>query len=315
MTPTGTLADFLEVGGEHEGVVDEFLRDELNYVVVESWTAAEQGVRLLKSGVDGRATFLIHPPEGGNSSETGNHSIEAPGLTPLKDTIRVLNGFGNTLETILPKLKHGYLVENTNDAQRLAGEHGHAFFLTPEGECFHNATVTGGKPASEGPLALKRELREVENKLAGLEQNLAKAETDGLTLTRTIQELTAQLEARNNERRNAEHDTANQGAALKQMEAETQRIERRLQDWTIQAARNKDAREAKHAIIEQKREEAIRLEAEHKTAEAALDEKQTLLVSLRQKREELQQEAAQVTAELRQVGRAASRCRGRLPTY
>ncbi len=39
----------------------------------------------------------------------------------------------------------------------------YAYFLTPEGECFHNATVTGGKPASEGPLALKRELRETES--------------------------------------------------------------------------------------------------------------------------------------------------------
>ena len=59
-TPVGTLADFIEVSGEHEGVVDEFLRDELNYVVVKSWHAAEEGVRVLKSGVDGRATFLIH---------------------------------------------------------------------------------------------------------------------------------------------------------------------------------------------------------------------------------------------------------------
>jgi len=32
MAPVGTLADFLEVSGEHEGVVDEFLREELNYV-------------------------------------------------------------------------------------------------------------------------------------------------------------------------------------------------------------------------------------------------------------------------------------------
>ncbi len=58
MAPVGTLADFIEVGSAHEGVVDEFLRDELNYVVVESWGAAEEGVRVLKSGVDGRATFL-----------------------------------------------------------------------------------------------------------------------------------------------------------------------------------------------------------------------------------------------------------------
>ena len=60
VAPVGTLADFVEVSGEYEGVVDEFLREELNFVVVKSWGAAEEGVRLLKSGVDGRATFLIH---------------------------------------------------------------------------------------------------------------------------------------------------------------------------------------------------------------------------------------------------------------
>ena len=79
-----------------------------------------------------------------------------------------------------------------------------------------------------------------------LETSLAQAETEAATLTRTIEDLTAQLEARSEERRIAERDTANQGAALKQMEGEAQRIERRLQDWTLQAARNKDAREAKH---------------------------------------------------------------------
>jgi len=298
MTPVGTLADFIEVSGEHEDVVDEFLRDELNYVVVESWGAAEEGVRLLKSGVDGRATFLIHQSAQGSLWEEGNDLISAQGITPLKDAIRVLNGFGRSLEAILPKLRYGYLVESSVEAQRLAGEFGHAFFLTPEGECFHNATVTGGKPASEGPLALKRELRETEKRLAGIESSLSVAEAEATELTRTIAELDAQLEARSSERRQAEHDTADQGAALKQMETEAQRVERRLQDWTLQAARNKDAREAKSIVIEQKREEASRLEAERVTAEAALDEQQAQLTALRQKREGLQQEAARVTAEL-----------------
>ncbi|HUX45869.1 MAG TPA: chromosome segregation protein SMC [Terracidiphilus sp.] len=297
MAPVGTLADFLEVSGQHEGVVDEFLRDELNYVVVESWVAAEEGVRLLKSGVDGRATFLIHPAEQAALWQEDS-AIESAGVTPLKDSIRVLNGFGHSLEGMLPKLRHGYLVQNSADAQRLAGQHAHAYFLTPEGECFHNGTVTGGKPAAEGPLALKRELREAEKKLAEMERDLALAETEAVTLTRTIQELTARLEVRSEERRNAERDSANQGAALQQMEAEAQRVERRLQDWTVQAARNKDAREAKHAVIEQKREEALRLEAEHTAAESALEQQQAQLVTLRQQRETLQQQAAQATAEL-----------------
>jgi chromosome segregation protein len=298
MAPVGTLADFLEVSGEYEGIVDEFLREELNYVVVESWVAAEEGVRLLKSGLDGRATFLIHPAEQGALFKEEEYTISGPGITPLKDSIRVLNGFGRSVESILPKLKNGYLVEDAVEAQRLALRHPEAFFLTAGGECFHNATVTGGKPASEGPLALKRELREAEGKLGKLEVALAQAELEAAALTRTIEELTAQLETSSAERRGVETEAANQGAALKQMEAEVQRVERRLQEWTLQAARNKDARESKHSSIEQKREETSRLEAEHTQAEASLDELQAQLALVRQKREGLQQEAAQLTAEL-----------------
>jgi chromosome segregation protein len=298
MAPVGTLADFLEVSGEYEGIVDEFLREELNYVVVESWVAAEEGVRLLKSGVDGRATFLIHPAEQGALFKEEEYTISGPGITPLKDSIRVLNGFGRSLETILPKLKHGYLVEDPVEARGLALRHPEAFFLTASGECFHNATVTGGKPASEGPLALKRELREAEGKLGKLEVALAQTELEAASLTKTIEELTAQLETSSADRRRVETEAANQGAALKQMEAEVQRVERRLQEWTLQAARNKDTREAKHASIEQKREETSRLEAEHAQAEASLDELQAQLALARQKREGLQQDAAQLTAEL-----------------
>ncbi len=303
MAPVGTLADFLEVSGEHEGVVDEFLREELNYLVVGSWRAAEQGVNLLKSGVDGRATFLIHPEgsalaAGSNSFDESGDNISGSGLTPLKDTIKVLNGFGRSLEGILPKLKHGYLVEDSGQAQELSSRYTKGFFLTREGECFHNTTVTGGKPASEGPLALKRELREAEKKLAVLDGVLGLAEAEAAALTRNIEELTAQLEAHSEERRQAERDTANQGAALRQMEAEVQRIDRRLQEWTMQAARNKDAREAKKTSMEQKREEAARLEAEHKQTEAALETQQAELSAMRQKREALQQEAAHLTAEL-----------------
>jgi chromosome segregation protein len=303
MAPVGTLADFLEVSGEHEGVVDEFLREELNYLVVGSWRAAEQGVNLLKSGVDGRATFLIHPEgpsghAGSNSFDDGGDNISGSGLTPLKDTIKVLNGFGRSLEGILPKLKHGYLVEDSGQAQELSSRYAKGFFLTPDGECFHNTTVTGGKPASEGPLALKRELREAEKKLAVLDGVLSQADAEAAELTRTIEGLTFQLEARSEERRQAERDTANQGAALRQMEAEVQRIDRRLQEWTLQAARNKDAREAKKTSIEQKRGEAERLEAEHKQSEAGLETQQVELSAMRQKRESLQQEAAHLTAEL-----------------
>ncbi len=297
VAPVGTLADFIEVSGEHEGIVDEFLREELNYVVVENWGAAEEGVRVLKTS-DGRATFLVHSDLQGELFANNEGPINEPGITPLRDAIKVLNGFGRSLEGVLPKLKHGYLVEDPVEAKRLALRYGHAYFLTPEGECFHRTTVTGGKPASEGPLALKRELRETETRLEKFEWELGQAENEAETLSRAIAELTTQLETLGEERRHSENDVANLGASLRQMESETQRIERRLLEWQAQAARNSDARNTKQQAISEKCEEAARLEAEHKQAESSLDAQQAQLESLRQTREALQQEAAQMTAEL-----------------
>jgi len=63
LAPVGVLADFLEVEPRFERVVEDFLRDELNYVVVKSWDAADEGLRMLRTDVDGRATFLVHPED------------------------------------------------------------------------------------------------------------------------------------------------------------------------------------------------------------------------------------------------------------
>jgi chromosome segregation protein len=298
MTPIGTLADFVDVQGEHEAVADDFLREELSYIVVKDWKSAEEGIRLLRSGMDGRATFLVHPDDAAGELFESAREVPVEGLIPLRSTIRVLNGFGNSLEAMLPKLRDGYLATDAETARTLAASYHHGYFLAPTGECFHNATVSGGKPAAEGPLAVKRELRETQRKLEAVETELGRAEIGTAAAAKAIEELAGRLEALNEQRRLAERDAANQGAALKQMESEVQRIERRLEEWALQAARNKDAREHKQALIAQKLEEAQRLEGEHKAAEGRLEELQSGLVELRQARELLQQDAARVTAEL-----------------
>jgi chromosome segregation protein len=187
----GTLADFLEVNGEYENVVDEFLRDELNYIVVKSWDAADEGMRLLRTGVDGRATFLVHAEGAETKSASPDISDyqQREGVVRLKDCIRVLNGFGTSLEAILPKLREGYVTPDTDTARSLAQEYPRAFFLAPSGECFHNVTVTGGKPRAEGPLALKRELREAQQKLEAVERELGQADIQAQTLGKLIAEL------------------------------------------------------------------------------------------------------------------------------
>jgi chromosome segregation protein len=303
LAPVGTLADFLEVNGEYESVVDEFLRDELNYIVVKSWDSAHEGVRLLKTGVDGRATFLVHPEDAqAKFSFAGDDSIPrhntAQTIVPLKSCIRVLDGFGRSLEAILPKLREGYVAPDSETARSLALENPSAFFLAPSGECFHNVTVTGGKPGSEGPLALKRELRDTQQKLGEIERELSHAEMRVATLAKTLADLTKTLDGKSEERRVAERESANQSAALRQMEMEIQRLERRRQDWTLESERNRDARAAKETLLEQRREEAARLESEHQTREAGIEALQRSVTDLRAARDLAQQEAAQLSAEL-----------------
>ncbi len=91
----------------------------------------------------------------------------------------MLNGFGRSLEVILPKLRDGYIVPESGVARGLALENPDAFFLSQSGECFHNVTVTGGKQRAEGPLSMKRELRDVLRQLEELERGLRDEETAG----------------------------------------------------------------------------------------------------------------------------------------
>ena len=299
LKPATTLATYLEVDERHERIVDEFLRDELNYVVVGSWSAAEAGVQLLKSCIDGRATFLIHAESREQDSGNGNHgSLARPGITPLKDEIHILNGIGASLDVALPKVKNAYIVNDPEEARDLAVAFPEAFFLTPEGECFHNATVTGGTPAREGPLALKRERFMMEKRLAGIEHELLKAEADGAALTTTIEQLSEGLATQSLARQRAETVLANQRAVLKQLESTIGRVERELRDLTSQADRNDEAQEAKRASIVEASNAADELEKECNEAESTLDHQTTELAALRLIHGRLQEDLAADTAEL-----------------
>ncbi|HEU0369769.1 MAG TPA: AAA family ATPase, partial [Candidatus Acidoferrum sp.] len=55
----GVLADYAEVPELHEGAIEQYLRDELEYVVVETIDHARAGVSLLRDEVGGRATFFV----------------------------------------------------------------------------------------------------------------------------------------------------------------------------------------------------------------------------------------------------------------
>jgi len=299
--PVGVLADFLEVEPHYERVVEDFLRDELNYIVVKSWGAADEGLRMLRTDVDGRATFLVHPEDSQAKfsfvlDEAAHSAPPAAQIVPLKNTIRVLNGFGKSLEVILPKLRDGYIVPESDVARGLALENPDAFFLSQAGECFHNVTVTGGKQRSEGPLSMKRELREAMRQVEELERALRDEETRVMTLGREIKELTSLLERLEGEKREAEHQAMTSGHMLRQLESEMARVSERLNVAQMELSRLAAERAEQEGILCARQSDIEALELKRLEVEQQMAAAQTKLVVLRQRREESAQTTSQHAA-------------------
>jgi chromosome segregation protein len=285
--------------------VEDFLRDELNYVVVKSWDAADEGLRLLRSDVDGRATFLVHPEDAQAKfsfilDEAAHCAPPTASIVPLKNTIRVLNGFGKSLEVILPKLRDGYIVPGSDVARGLALENPDAFFLSQAGECFHNVTVTGGKQRAEGPLSMKRELRDVLRQLEDLERALRNEETRVLTLGREIKDLTSLLERLEGEKREAEHQSMTSGHMLRQLDAEMVRVTERVEISQAELQRLAGERTEQESVIRSRQAEIAMLEETRIQLEQQIATAQESLATLRQRRED----AAHATSQ--RVARAAA---------
>ena len=106
----------------------------------------------------------MHPEPNGH----GSRHLPEPAIGPetgiaarLSESLRLTNGFKDRAVDLLPRLSLCFLAEDRASAQRLAVAYPHLYFLMPDGVCYHGHTVTGGKKSGAGPLAMKREAREL----------------------------------------------------------------------------------------------------------------------------------------------------------
>ena len=246
----GLLADYTEVQEEYEAAIEQFLREELEYVVVESFDQARAGVALLRDEVGGRATFFV---DSTSSLEIDRSEAEGPASMPgnfiarLDKLVEFREPLGAATKFFLKKLRAAYLVESAAVAELMAREHPHNYFLTPEGTCYHGRMVSGGRKGEAGPLALKRELRQHETEAARLEQSAASQQRELTHLDEQIAAAEAQIAS----------------AAAQQMEAEKSLVAATHQR---DQARNESQRANQQFAVE--REEIARLRADAEAARA-----------------------------------------------
>ncbi|MCH8268501.1 MAG: chromosome segregation protein SMC [Acidobacteria bacterium] len=277
--PIGVLADFIEVETAYEHIVEEFLREELDYIVVKDWDSVNEAMHLLRTEIPGRATFLLHSaasssaPSNGNGTAVAESCESLPGvLGPLEARLRFTNGLSEQVSALLPKLRHSYLVADAQAGRALAQQHQDSYFLTPEGDWFHGALVTTGKADLGGPLALKREFREITRSLAEREQTLARTSEEMARTTEEIDRLQAAVQSLAQEQGEAEKRVVVAERDWKQTREEMERAAERLSLFTLEVerlrreverARQQHAQDAQEISLREQRRVEIETETGH----------------------------------------------------
>jgi chromosome segregation protein len=250
----GVLADYAEVEEQHEAAIEQYLRDELEYVVVETFDHARAGVSLLRDEVGGRATFFVDSLRNLKLAEYEpivHFRTEEGVISRLDKLVGFRDPLGAAAKQFLPRLRSAYLTESASAAEKLARENAQYAFVTPDGTCYQGRMVTGGRADEAGPLGMKRELRALDGEIAQLEKRGEEARAsleilvaDLRMAEQSLEEVTAQKQVAEREVYSAKHrheqtqaELARLGLELTLCQNELSRIRQDVENARLRADR------------------------------------------------------------------------------
>ena len=222
----GVLADYAEVQEQHEAAIEQYLSEELEYVVVETYDHARAGVSMLREEVGGRATFFVDSLRNLKLDEYEPimHFRQEDGvISRLDKLVEFRDPLGPAAKQFLPRLRYGYLTE-TGSAEKLAREYPQYAFVTPDGTCYQGRMVSGGRPDEAGPLGMKRELRGVTAELTHLEQKSAELQSSLESIAAELQSTEHSLEQLTTQLHEAERNQFAAKMRHEQMQSDLARL-------------------------------------------------------------------------------------------
>ena len=332
LKPLGVLADFVEVENSYEKAAEEFLHEELEYVLVRNWDQAESGIDIMRTDLDGRATFLVEPELGDNVASALPEPVIGPEtgiVARLSEVLRMTNGLTQAPAALLPRLSRCFLAEDRPAAQRLAQTYPDFYFLLPDGVCYHGHAVSGGRKTGSGPLALKRELRELTSQSAQKQtavdevaQRIEEFERELHLLGEELERLRGQQQgqekdalALDHEIRKLTEEYSRANSRVSVAKLELQRIEKEVErvranrEQNLRTVEEKDAErlvqeqalEAARAAVTEQQHAVARLTEEHSALRVQVAERDERRRSERAAQQRLEQQSADVTRRRQEI--------------
>jgi chromosome segregation protein len=252
VTP-GILADLVEVESPYETMVEEFLKQELEFLLVETLSTARTGMALLNESNAGRSTFLVFGDgqiRSNGSSDAVQAALECdPSLIPLRNVIRIAADYAAAVEDALPQLTCAFIASSYDQAIKLAEQFPQFIFLCAGGEVVRGRLISGGGKVSVGHLTLRREIRDLHRKVESLEKSILAQQEKQKELAQAIdlrEHILAEV------RQNAQELEKNLFATdlrLKQIQNELEKIDQRHKLAVLESERT----EAERAQVQSRR--------------------------------------------------------------
>jgi chromosome segregation protein len=299
----GVLADYAEVEQKYESAIEQFLRDELEYVVVETFDVARAGIAMLRDEVGGRATFFVDSLRKLNlqpNEPVVPFEIERESVSRLDRLVEFRDPLGPAAKQFLPRLQSAFLVEQSAVAERLARENPAYSFVTPDGTTYQGRVVSGGRPSEAGPLGMKRELRSLDAEVLQLERAASDAQAALVHIEEELRASEVTLEQASAQHVEAEKLEVAATLQRDQARGDMVRLGIELSDCQSELARlrNDAAAAQRRAETAQKRRGEVsntRASAEQKIAEA-VEQQFTLRQTAQAKHEDLAARRAEIAA-------------------
>ena len=287
----GSVADHLEVAPGRERAVEACLGDLLQHVVVPSRSDAEAGIAFVRGRGAGRVGFLV--------ADAVDRAARVPGVpaASVDPVARVVEVAGPGADAVRAAIAGHWLAPSFDAAAAVAGLTD-APVATPEGDVFRGAgRVDGGAKAEAlGILAIKREIRELETRIAAEEAAVkdlaaAVAERDATVAAAETALGELQQQRHQHEKTMLGHDMQRTAAA----EA-SQRLARKQELVDTERRTLSEERAGLEARRDEARVSIERLEGEQRVADERLAAAQRRVFDGRESIERLRRDVAEVKA-------------------
>ena len=290
----GSVADYLEVEPKYERAVEACLGDLLQHVIVPTHRQAEAGLELIRQENVGRCGFVVL--EGADQDVVPTfRSADAPaGLISIRDVMQITGIHASAIGKIIPD---GFVADDLASALHASGSTP-ASIATLSGDVVRGRMLVSGGSKDEGRaiLGIKREIKELRDRIAGEEAERDQSVSDVAALETRIAQVSNAVAAVNADLHREEKAILGLEMQLQRSADDLQKVQKKFELLEIERRGADEQRQGLEARQREARESIARLDQEQRAADEKLSHAQHRLGDAREALQVLARRAAEAKA-------------------